>query len=95
MLIFDTLEKSIKDYFFIVPYRLSIKMILKNLYKSIIIFNKALIKFFDKVKFTLLGPKIRSYISVFGNANLTLTEIKNLHKKYKSLYLHKYIQIRI
>ena len=28
----------------------------KTLYKSIIIFNKALIKFFDKVKFTLLGP---------------------------------------
>ena len=95
MIIFDTREKSFKDYFFILPYGFFIKIMLKTLYKSIIIFNKALIKFFDKVKFTLLGPKIKSYISVFGNANLTLTEIKNLHKKYKSLYLHKYIQIRI
>jgi hypothetical protein len=58
MLIFDTLEKSIKDYFFILPYRLSIKMMLKNLYKSIITFNKALFKFFDKVECALLGPKL-------------------------------------
>jgi hypothetical protein len=62
MLIFDTLEKSIKDYFFILPYRLYIKMMLKNLYKSIITFKKALFKFFDKVMFTSLGLKLIFHI---------------------------------
>jgi hypothetical protein len=37
-------------------------MMLKNLYKSIITFKKALFKFFDKVMFTSLGHKLIFHI---------------------------------
>jgi hypothetical protein len=67
MIIFYTREKSFKDYFFILPYGFFIKIMLKTLYKSIIIFNKALFKFYDKVEFTLLGTKLIFHILLMQN----------------------------